>query len=73
MQFHPKNKEIVNIFKIIMHSQNTVWTDTISSDLACNMVFKDESGIDSSTTFYSETKSLFKKLISSIPCLEQEW
>ncbi|KAF1854535.1 hypothetical protein Lal_00043429 [Lupinus albus] len=37
-----KNKEIVNIFKIIMYLQNTVSIHPISSDPGCDMVPKDE-------------------------------
>lgn len=41
-----ENKEIVNIFKIIMYLQNTVSIHPISSDPGCDMVPKDE--LDSS-------------------------
>ncbi|KAF1898413.1 hypothetical protein Lal_00042105 [Lupinus albus] len=37
-----KNKEIVNIFKIIMYLHNTVSIHPISSDPGCDMVPKDE-------------------------------
>ncbi|KAF1870769.1 hypothetical protein Lal_00037383 [Lupinus albus] len=37
-----KNKEIINIFKIIMYLQNTVSIHPISSDPGCDMVPKDE-------------------------------
>nr|KJB15229.1 hypothetical protein B456_002G166000 [Gossypium raimondii] len=39
-----KNKEIVNIFKIIMYLQNTISIYHISSDPGCDMVLKDELG-----------------------------
>ena len=37
-----ENKEIVNIFKIIMYLQNTISIHPISSDPGCDMVPKDE-------------------------------
>ncbi|TYJ15054.1 hypothetical protein E1A91_A10G158700v1, partial [Gossypium mustelinum] len=36
-----ENKEIVNIFNIIMYLQNTVSIHPISSDPGCDMVLKD--------------------------------
>ncbi|KAI5649302.1 hypothetical protein M9H77_35307 [Catharanthus roseus] len=41
-----ENKEIVNIFKIIMFLQNTVSIHPISSDSGCDMVLKDEPDMD---------------------------
>ncbi|PHT49961.1 Protein Ycf2 [Capsicum baccatum] len=43
-----KNKEMVNIFKIITYLQNTISIYPISSDLGCDMVPKDEPDMDSS-------------------------
>ncbi|PHU22537.1 hypothetical protein BC332_07644 [Capsicum chinense] len=43
-----KNKEMINIFKIIMYLQNTVTIHPISSDLGCDMVPQDEPDMDSS-------------------------
>nr|YP_010887697.1 Ycf2 protein [Hypodaphnis zenkeri]YP_010887714.1 Ycf2 protein [Hypodaphnis zenkeri]WJJ67268.1 Ycf2 protein [Hypodaphnis zenkeri]WJJ67286.1 Ycf2 protein [Hypodaphnis zenkeri] len=43
-----ENKEIVDIFKIIMYLQNTVSIHPISSDPGCDMVLKDEPDMDSS-------------------------
>ncbi|KAL5555600.1 hypothetical protein UlMin_037836 [Ulmus minor] len=41
-----ENKEIVNIFKIIMYLQNTISIHHISSDPGCDMVPKDEPDMD---------------------------
>ncbi|CAD5197648.1 unnamed protein product, partial [Musa acuminata subsp. malaccensis] len=43
-----ENKEMVDIFKIIMYLQNTVSIHPISSDPGCDMVPKDEPDMDSS-------------------------
>lgn len=52
-----ENKEIVNIFKIIMYLQNTVSIHPISSDPGCDMVPKDER--DSSNTISFLNKNPF--------------
>ncbi|KAL3527475.1 hypothetical protein ACH5RR_012131 [Cinchona calisaya] len=43
-----KNKEMVNIFKIITYLQNTISIHPISSDPGCDMVPKDKPDMDSS-------------------------
>ncbi|KAJ7941710.1 Ycf2 [Quillaja saponaria] len=52
-----ENKEIVNIFKIIMYLQNTVSIHPISSDPGCDMVPKDE--LDSSNKISFLNKNPF--------------
>nr|UEN67600.1 hypothetical protein RF2 [Sophora davidii]UEN67619.1 hypothetical protein RF2 [Sophora davidii] len=52
-----ENKEIVNIFKIIMYLQNTVSIHPISSDPGCDMVPRDE--LDSSNKISFLNKNPF--------------
>nr|YP_009661882.1 Ycf2 [Mimosa pudica]YP_009661900.1 Ycf2 [Mimosa pudica]QCT83227.1 Ycf2 [Mimosa pudica]QCT83245.1 Ycf2 [Mimosa pudica] len=52
-----ENKEIVNIFKMIMYLQNTVSIHPISSDPGCDMVPKDE--LDSSNKISFLNKNPF--------------
>ncbi|KAG8498458.1 hypothetical protein CXB51_004935 [Gossypium anomalum] len=52
-----KNKEIVNIFKIITYLHNTVSIHPISSDPGCDMVPTDELGSSNKISFLN--KSLF--------------
>ena len=47
-----KNKEMVNIFKIITDLQNTASIHLISSDPGCDMVPKDELDMDISNKIY---------------------
>ncbi|PHT45327.1 Protein Ycf2 [Capsicum baccatum] len=54
-----KNKEMVNIFKIIMYLQNTISIHPISSDLRCDMVPKDELDMDSSNKISFLNKNPF--------------
>ncbi|KAJ8425430.1 hypothetical protein Cgig2_032230 [Carnegiea gigantea] len=64
---HPgyrKNKEMVNLFKIIPYLQNTVSIHPISSDPACDMVLKDEPDMDSSEERFQEMADLFTLLIT---------
>ncbi|TYJ04299.1 hypothetical protein E1A91_A12G082600v1 [Gossypium mustelinum] len=49
-----KNKEIVNIFKIITYLQNTVSIHLISSDPGCDMVPKDELGSSNKISFLNK-------------------
>ncbi|MBA0628242.1 hypothetical protein Godav_023005, partial [Gossypium davidsonii] len=49
-----KNKEIVNIFKIITYLQNTVSIHPISSDLGCDMVPKYELGSSNKISFLNK-------------------
>ncbi|KAK5838642.1 hypothetical protein PVK06_007376 [Gossypium arboreum] len=52
-----KNKEVVNIFKIITYLQNTVSIHPISSDPGCDMVPTDELGSSNKISFLN--KNLF--------------
>ncbi|KAK3032802.1 hypothetical protein RJ639_035324 [Escallonia herrerae] len=54
-----KNKEMVNIFKIITYLQNTFSIHPISSDPGCDMVLKDEPDMDSSNEISFLNKNLF--------------
>nr|DAD24170.1 TPA_asm: hypothetical protein HUJ06_025633 [Nelumbo nucifera] len=54
-----KNKEMVDIFKIITFLQNTVSIHPISSDPGCNMVPKDEPDMDSSNKISFLNKNPF--------------
>nr|YP_011027072.1 hypothetical chloroplast RF21 [Sedum dasyphyllum]YP_011027089.1 hypothetical chloroplast RF21 [Sedum dasyphyllum]WQN01322.1 hypothetical chloroplast RF21 [Sedum dasyphyllum]WQN01339.1 hypothetical chloroplast RF21 [Sedum dasyphyllum] len=54
-----ENKEMVNIFKIIMYLQNTVSIHLISSDPGCDMVPKDEPDMDSSNKISVLNKNPF--------------
>ncbi|GJU06126.1 retrovirus-related pol polyprotein from transposon TNT 1-94 [Tanacetum coccineum] len=49
-----ENKEMVNLFKIIMYLQNTVSIHPISSDSGCDMVPKDEPVMDKPTNVNAE-------------------
>ncbi|XWS46131.1 hypothetical protein CRYUN_Cryun14cG0037500 [Craigia yunnanensis] len=49
-----KNKEIVNIFKIITYLQNTVSIHPISSDPGCDMVPKDDLGSSNKISFLNK-------------------
>ncbi|THU43021.1 hypothetical protein C4D60_Mb00t12960 [Musa balbisiana] len=54
-----ENKEMVDIFKIIMYLQNTVSIHPISSDPGCDMVPKDEPDMDSSNKISFLNKNPF--------------
>nr|AKR81113.1 hypothetical chloroplast RF21 [Pentastemona sumatrana] len=54
-----KNKEMVDIFKIITYLQNTVSMHPISSDPGCDMVPQDEPDMDSSNKISFFNKNLF--------------
>ncbi|KAL5861679.1 hypothetical protein ACOSQ4_002975 [Xanthoceras sorbifolium] len=54
-----RNKEIVNLFKIITYLQNTVSIHPISSDSGCDMVPKDVLDMDSSNKISFLNKNLF--------------
>ncbi|PHT54993.1 Protein Ycf2 [Capsicum baccatum] len=54
-----KNKEMVNIFKIITYLQNTISIHPISSDLGCDMVPKEEPDMDSSNKISFLNKNPF--------------
>nr|QIQ22789.1 Ycf2 [Cistanche deserticola]QIQ22802.1 Ycf2 [Cistanche deserticola] len=54
-----ENKELVNIFKIIMYLQNTVSIHPISSDPGCDRVLKDEPDMDSSNKISFLNKNPF--------------
>ncbi|CAI0433472.1 unnamed protein product [Linum tenue] len=54
-----EKKEIVNIFKMITHLQNTVSIHSISSDPGCDMVLKDELDMDSSNKISFLNKNPF--------------
>nr|YP_010880400.1 Ycf2 protein [Hygrophila ringens]WHU31339.1 Ycf2 protein [Hygrophila ringens] len=54
-----ENKEMVNIFKIIMYLQNTVSIYPISSDPGCERVLKDEPDMDSSNKISFLNKNPF--------------
>ncbi|KAL4036024.1 hypothetical protein IC575_004746 [Cucumis melo] len=56
-----KNKEIVNIFKIITYLQNTILIHPIPIDLRCDMVPKDELDMDSSNkiSFLNKKPSIY--------------
>nr|YP_009689976.1 hypothetical protein RF2 [Justicia leptostachya]YP_009689995.1 hypothetical protein RF2 [Justicia leptostachya]QEJ80868.1 hypothetical protein RF2 [Justicia leptostachya]QEJ80879.1 hypothetical protein RF2 [Justicia leptostachya] len=54
-----ENKELVNIFKIITHLQNTVSIHPISSDPGCGRVLKDEPDMDSSNKISFLNKNPF--------------
>ncbi|THG22316.1 hypothetical protein TEA_002866 [Camellia sinensis var. sinensis] len=55
----PENKEMVNIFKIITYSQNTLSIHPISSDSGCDMVPKDALYMDSSNKISFLNKNPF--------------
>ncbi|CAN4101518.1 unnamed protein product [Withania somnifera] len=54
-----KNKNMVNIFKIITYLQNTISIHPISSDPGCDMVPKDEPDMDSSNKISFLNKNPF--------------
>nr|CAD1825992.1 unnamed protein product [Ananas comosus var. bracteatus] len=69
-----KNKEMVDIFKIITYLQKTVSIHHISSDSGCDMVPKDESDMDSSNKISFLNKNpffdLFHRLLDRLDTVE---